>query len=78
MSPVSRYSGVGVGEAAVVTLAALGQQCLAFGRGSEQRLVGFVDTSTGRGDQVLAVVAAVRTHDAEDDLGAPARPVRVR
>jgi hypothetical protein len=63
---------VGVGEASVVALAALGQQCLGLLEEDrvEQRLIGLVD-DIAEGD--LAEVAAI-AQDAEDDLGAPSPP----
>lgn len=70
MRLVNRYSGVG--EASVVALAALGQQCLGLLEEDrvEQRLVGLVD-DIAEGN--LAEVAAI-AQDAEDDLGAPSPP----
>jgi len=60
---------VGVGEASVVSLAALGQQRLGLLEEDpvEQRQIGLVD-NVAEGD--LAEVAPV-TKDAEDDLGTP-------
>ena len=63
---------MGVGEASVVALTALRQQCLGLLEEDrvEQRLFGLMD-DVAEGD--LAEVAPV-TKDAEDDLGAPSPP----
>ncbi|SHF03521.1 hypothetical protein SAMN02745225_02304 [Ferrithrix thermotolerans DSM 19514] len=70
--PGQEVLGVGVGEAPIISLASLGEQCLGLVEqvGVEQRLVGLVD-DVAKGD--LAEIATV-AHDAEDDHGVLAPP----